>query len=208
MRFKRCTLLLFLALIAPAFNHEAFANSVTLTYEYQTHSNYYFSVNGSSSMTPLMCDAFDNTIYRGETWGSSVSPFLQGISGSMFGPSMTLDYKAAGLIYQSMLAGTLTTLQAQWAVWGLFSFNAKIDPLFWFYGGAGTDAKYLALASTAPDSAYSGLLLYTPYCARPGYGPQEFIGYAAMPEPSCITLFGTGLLALAGALHHKFSKSS
>jgi hypothetical protein len=28
-----------------------------------------------------------------------------------------------------------------------------------------------------------------------------------MPEPSCITLFGTGLLVLAGALHRKFSKS-
>ena len=31
-----------------------------------------------------------------------LSAFLAGITNGLFGPSMTLDYKAAGLIYKSM----------------------------------------------------------------------------------------------------------
>ena len=194
MRFKRSSLALFVALMAlvltnAALTNAAFAKSVTLTYEYQNQA-YYVSVNGSSNCTTLMCDSFDNSIYKGETWTATVSPFLQGIANSMFGPTMTLDYKAAGLIYKSMFAGTLTTLQAQWAVWGLFSTNAQNNALFTTYGGAATDATYLALAGTAPNSAYNGLLLYTPVGAKIGSGPQEFIGYGAVPEPGSMTLLG------------------
>src|ERR1041385_9193305 len=172
MNLRRIFSVLFVALMALAISSPASASSVTLTYHFQQQQSYYFSINGSSTLTPLMCDSFDNTIHIGETWTATASPFLQGIATSMFGPSMILDYKAAGLIYKSMLAGTLTTLQAQWAVWGLFSPNAQTTQ------GAAIDATYLALAVNAPDSAFNGLVLYTPANARPGFGPQEFIGYS------------------------------
>ena len=51
-------------------------------------------------------------------------------------------------------------------------------------------------------------MLYTPVGGKPGFGPQEYIGYNCntVPEPSSLMLFGTGVLGLAGALRRKFAK--
>ena len=214
MRVSRLHTILFVALVSIALCGSALANSVTMTFKGQYGSGngnggnpFYFSINGSSTLTPLLCDSFDNDIHLGETWQATVTPFLQGIG--MFGSTMSLDYKAAGLIFKSMLAGQLTTSAAQWAIWGLFSTNAQNNPMFATMNGASIEATYLALAANAPNSAFNGLVLYTPIAGTQSSGglPQEFIGFSPVPEPTTLTLMGTGLLALAGKLRRKLAKS-
>lgn len=214
MRSSRAHLALSLLLLSLLLASPAFATSVTMTYLGGTGSGigggavypYQVSINGSNTLTPLLCDSYDNDVHVNQTWTATVTPFLQGIANSMFGASMTMDYRAAGLIFKSMLAGTITATQANWAIWGLFSSNAAAQSQFQSTGADTIDSQYMTLAGTASNSAFNGLLLYTPTNATPGVGPQEFIGYSAVPEPGSLMLMATGLVGVAGALRRKFAK--
>jgi hypothetical protein len=191
---------------------QAFANTVSLKFINVGPGNvaptgvyaypYNFSINGSSTLTPMMCDAFNNHISFGESWSANQHSLLQG---GMFGHSgqAMLDYKAAGLIFLGVFNGTINASLGNSAVWELFSgqnngsSEAAVQAIM---------TQYLGLAANAPNSAFKGLKVYTAIGARPEYGPQEFIGYtqcAPVPEPGTLALFATGLFGMAGLVRRK-----
>jgi hypothetical protein len=167
---------------------------------------YNFSINNGAS-TALLCDAFDNEVVAGETWTANMSGLLSG--NGMFGSQLT-NYKAAGLIFQGVLSGNIDATKGNWAIWGLFSQTAQNSSFFTTSGAAALDSQYLTTASTASDSDFNGLVLYTPIAGTqtPGNGvPQEFIGYNprfSAPEPGSLLMCGMAFATIGAGLFGKF----
>jgi hypothetical protein len=207
----RLTILAFLA-ICFCLSGLAFAdpNSVNMTFIGPAGNNaggvytypYNFSINGSTTSTPLICDAYDNEVTPGESWQATVNPLLSG--SGMFGNNLA-DYEAAAIIYAGILNGTISANAGNFAIWGLFSTNAQNNPFFQSSGAASIEQWALSQIGFYSSSWYANFVLYTPLAGTQSSGgiPQEYMGMIPAPEPGTMLLLGTGLAALGTALRKK-----
>jgi len=207
MRLSRLITVLLVFLASLLLSSAALADSVNLRLIGPGGNNgggvytypYNFSINGGPS-TPLICDTFDNEVISGESWTANVNGLLSG--NGLFGND-PLAYKAAGLIFEGILAHTVNPTVGNWAIWGLFSSNAASNPYFFGSGAALLDAQYLLTAAFTSNSGFDGLVLYTPVSGTQSWGgtPQEYIGFVPAPEPGELSLiFTTLLFGLAGII--------
>jgi hypothetical protein len=193
---------LFLLLIL-FLSGSAFADSiVTMTFIGPGGNNsggvytypYTFSINGGAPVS-LLCDAFNFHVTPGETWSATVTGLLDGQG--LFG-NQPLNYAAAGLIFQGIMAGTIDVNAGNWAIWGLFAPNAQSNPYYVSSGAGDLALQFLALAANAPASAFQGIVLYTPIPGSQswlaGGTPQEYIGFIQVPEPGELSLLLTTVL--------------
>lgn len=220
MRHTRVRLSLLALLVFLVSTGSAFAGDTTVTMEFQSVGGengggfytypYYFSINGGAS-TPLICDNFDNEINAPETWTANVNSLLTaGTPGngyySVLSGAQTM-YDAAGLIFEAILTNQIGSVQGNWAIWGLFSGNARSNSYFTSSGANTIALEYLGMAETdiaANDlPAYlDNMVVYTPVGGvAGGNGAQEFIGIA--PEPASLFLFGSGLALLGGVIRKR-----
>jgi hypothetical protein len=223
---KRTYLILPLVLLACTLN--ANANTVQLTLVnvgpgYNDGSDYVypynFSIDGSSVLTSLLCDDYNDNIYFGETWKANVYSFsdilagdgqMQPSGGLVAAGQQIAAYKDAGWLYQQLLLNPTETnaLNINHAIWALFTatpFSSNSSVQSWF--SSATQATS-TLTDAQAVAQFSNVVFYTPVVGSQvpvsDGRPQEFIGTTTpVAEPSSVMLVGIGLFGLGLLLQRK-----
>lgn len=203
MRHFRLSVLLLTFILS--FAGSALADTVNMSFTGPGGNNsggvytypYNFVVTPGGSVA-LICDAFDNDVIAGETWTATVNS-LTGGNGLFASQANSLNnYKAAGLIFDGIVNGSIGANVGNWAIWGLFSANATTNAYYQSSSAGVVAAAAQLAAALTPNSFFSNLVLYTPNAGTQSWGglPQEYIGIK-VPEPAEIALM---LLMIIGSV--------
>ncbi len=187
----------------------SFADTVSMTFTGTSGASngseniypYYFSINGSSTSTSLMCVSFNNEIHQGESWDATVS--------SITTASSHIAQEDAYL-FSLIGGGTYSNNDIQEAAWYLSASNPGAVPT------TPNDPALLLAASNAVTLADLGGIssfdggqfnLFTPVPGSQNPSndglPQNFVGAATTPEPNSLLLLGSGLFGCAGFLYKR-----
>ncbi len=159
---------------------------------------YYFSVDGAPDLVALICDDYDHDVYLGETWTANRTSLSAGALAPTAPLSTQQAYMEAAWLFDQ-LSGVPSASKAasiNFAIWGLFSPDALSSTAYSSTGAAAwVTAAELALPGL-PSDYFDQFVLYTPIAGTQSVRglPQEYIGYAPVPEPATMTLLGIGLL--------------
>ena len=178
---------------------------------------YYFSITSgttTSTNVALVCDSYDNEVWKDETWTAnevSLTDVIAGTADGLYGPASL--YEDAAWLFSKMGThpNSANAAKYNWAIWGLFSSAAKTQSAYTTSG-----ASTIVLPTDFTGFDFSGYSIYVP--VKPPDGtlngkpvntlPQEYLGYSPThtgggpppktPEPGSLLLVGVGATALLG----------
>ncbi len=174
---------------------------------------YNFSVNGSTTLTALLCDDYNHEVQLGESWTANVNTLAAAAAGAgNFGA--TANYYKAGWLFEQLVsqAPYASPESINWAIWKILSPGITVpSSVMGASTTQGTVAWWLnQIPTTIDPNALGNIVVYTwngntnTIVNGPGGPPQEYFGTGSVPggptgtvpEPASMILMLTGCGAI------------